>query len=177
MSLLANEALLECGGLLAAGYSIYQSTKLHSAELEKAQKRHKEAIELAIDQHKRNLTEEKRTFLLELFNNLEQHFQQLNADLIASGKESERDMFDQRNQSLQTLILASSVMFTGLITAITNSSLPLPTSAFMSISFAVTTSMAFLFLFICIVVCIELIIRSSNFMYKRARKHGENLKQ
>lgn len=86
MSLLANEALLEYGGLLAAGYSIYQSTKLHNAELEKAQKRHKEAIELAVDQHRRNLTEEKRTFLLELFNNLEQHFQQLNADLIASGR-------------------------------------------------------------------------------------------
>jgi hypothetical protein len=27
---------------------------------------------------------------------LEQHFQQLNADLISSSKESENDMFDQR---------------------------------------------------------------------------------
>jgi hypothetical protein len=55
---------------------------------------------------------------MELFTSLEKHFQQLNADLIGSSKESERDMFDQRNQQFQTILLASSVMFSALSTVI-----------------------------------------------------------
>jgi hypothetical protein len=38
--------------------------------------------------------------------------------LISSSKESESDMFDQRNQSFQTVILSASVMFSSLSTVI-----------------------------------------------------------
>jgi membrane protein implicated in regulation of membrane protease activity len=172
----ASFPVMEVGGLLAAGYSIYQAKQLHNIELSKAKEHHQETIKLAEDQHKKNLAEVKRTYLLELFNNLEQHFQQLNADLIASSKESERDMFDQRNQSFQTIILASSVMFTALSTAMTNGLIPLQSSEVFVIGYALTTSLSFGFLFLCVVVCIELVLRASSFMYRRAHKHTEALR-
>eukprot|EP00981_Chlorochromonas_danica_P000329 scaffold85_cov175-Ochromonas_danica.AAC.14 len=119
----------------------------------------------------------KRCYLLELLYDLEQHFQQLNADLIASGNESERDMFDQRNQSFQTMILASSVMFTGLSTAIVDGTLPPGTAEWLIIAFSTTAALSFFFLFICVVICVELVIRASNFMYRRAKRHANNLKR
>ena len=168
--------LYEVGGLLAAGYSLYQAKQLHDVELNKARERHKEAMTLAQEQHKKNLAEVKRTYLLELFNNLEQHFQQLNADLIASSKESERDMFDQRNQSFQTIILASSVMFTALSTAIVDGNLADSSSQLIIIAYALTSSLSFAFLFLCVVICIEIVMRASSFMYRRAHKHTEALR-
>lgn len=168
--------LYEVGGLLAAGYSLYQAKQLHDVEQVKARERHKEAMQLAEEQHKKNLAEVKRTYLLELFNNLEQHFQQLNADLIASSKESERDMFDQRNQSFQTIILAASVMFTALSTAIVDGNLDEKTPSFLIIAYALSSSLSFAFLFLCVVVCIEIVMRASSFMYRRAHKHTESLR-
>ncbi len=169
-------SVYEVGGLVAAGYSLYQAKQLHDIELAKARDHHRESIRIAEEQHKKNLAEVKRTYLLELFNNLEQHFQQLNADLIASSKESERDMFDQRNQSFQTIILASSVMFTALSTAIIDGMIPYDASHYFIIGYALTSSLSFAFLFLCVVVCIELVLRASSFMYRRAHKHTESLR-
>eukprot|EP00981_Chlorochromonas_danica_P004106 scaffold801_cov178-Ochromonas_danica.AAC.11 len=170
-------SLLEVSGVLAATYTLYQSHKYHKTGLQKARERHAQEIALAKEQHMKSLAEAKRCYLLELLYDLEQHFQQLNADLIASGNESERDMFDQRNQSFQTMILASSVMFTGLSTAIVNGSLPQGTSEWLIIALSIVAALSFFFLFGCVVICVELVIRASNFMYRRAKRHANNLKR
>lgn len=176
MEYLGDGRTYEMGGLLAAGATILQSQFLHQKDLAKAKERHEKEISLAKEHHIKALTESKRSYLLELLYDLEQHFQQLNADLIASSNESERDMFDQRNQNFQTIILASSVMFTGLSTAIVDGILPEHSTAFVVVAFALTSALSFFFLFICVVICIELVIRASNFMYRRARKHADNLR-
>mmetsp|Transcript_26932 Transcript_26932/g.59608 ORF Transcript_26932/g.59608 Transcript_26932/m.59608 type:complete len:611 (-) Transcript_26932:210-2042(-) len=163
-------------GLAAGIGGMVQSRKLHKVELEHSVERHKESVSLAKEQHDNDMKTTKQTYLLELFNSLEQHFQQLNADLIASSRESERDMFDQRNQSFQTIILASSVMFAALSSIIVDGTLPVDTNAWLMVSYGLTSSLSFAFLFLSIVFCIELVIRTSQFMYKRGKAHTESLK-
>lgn len=167
--------LIEVGNLLAAGYGLYQSKRHHDVEQEKAEVRHRHAIELAKKQHENDMKLVKQTYLLDLFNSLEQHFQQLNADLISSSRESERDMFDQRNQSFQTIILASTVMFSALSNVIVQGTIPSDSGDFLLIAYSLTSSLSFFFLFICVVLCIELVIRISTFMYRRGKVHSNSL--
>lgn len=168
---------LEYGGILAAGVSIYQAQKYHSKEISKAHERHTAAMELAREQHRKDLLESKRNYLLEMFTNLEQHFQQLNADLIANSKEAERDMFDQRNQNFQAITLASSVMFGSLSTAIVDGLLPSATDSWLIVTFALSSALSFSFLFFGMIICIEVMIHASHFMYGRARMHNQQLRQ
>lgn len=163
------------GGIVTGLVGLYQANSLHQQEKERSRKRHEAAMELAKQQHAKDLQLAKQTYLLQIFNSLEQHFQQLNADLIASSKESERDMFDQRNQSFQTIILSSSVMFSALTTVIVQGFLPGRSGDFLFIAYALTSSLSFAFLFLCIVICIEVIMRASSFMYDRANKHTKQL--
>ena len=171
------ESALEIGGIFANGYGTYQSAKHHEKEILYAKERHEEAKALAIKNHKLDMMNVKKTYLLDLFFSLEQHFQQLNADLISNGRESERDMFDQRNQSYQTIILASSVMFSALSTVIVQGYLPTSAWKFILVGYALFCSLSFTCLFLCIVICIEVIRRASTFMYIRARKHSIQLQQ
>eukprot|EP01042_Synura_sphagnicola_P014459 gene14459-18296_t len=143
MQALVPDTLWEIGGLAATLYSIGQARQHHVEQLSQSRKHHEVEIDLAVKQHKKNLVETKRVYLLELFTNLEQHFQQLNADLISSSKEAERDMFDQRNQNFQTIILASSVMFTALSTVIIDGGLPSPTTEGLIVAFALTSALSF----------------------------------
>lgn len=109
--------------------------------------------------------------------NLEQHFQQLNADLINSSSENERDMFDQRNQQYQTIILSCSVMFASLSTVIIQGFLPTNSGTNLFLAYSLVTSISFACLFLSIVLCIEITHRSSRFMYKRANKQTKQLKE
>jgi hypothetical protein len=75
---------------------LYQSKNLHEKEKKLCERRHHESVKIAEEQHRKELRVAKQTYLMAAFTSLEQHFQQLNADLISSSKESENDMFDQR---------------------------------------------------------------------------------
>lgn len=167
---------LEYGGILAAGVSIYQAQQYHSKDVKKAHERHAATMELTREQHRKDLLEAKRNYLLEMFTNLEQHFQQLNADLIANSKEAERDMFDQRNQNFQAITLAASVMFGSLSTAIVDGYLPSSTGAWLIVTFALSSALSFSFLFFSMIICIEVMIHASQFMYGRARMHNQQLR-
>ncbi len=84
-------------------------------------------------------------------------------------------MFDQRNQQFQTIILSSSVMFSALSTVIIQGILPDTSGDIIFVSYALTTSLSLAFLFIAIVMCIEIITRASKFMYQKARKQTDQL--
>lgn len=167
----------DIASLMLGFYSIYQQKKLHDIELKLNKKHHIQSIEKSQELTERSLNEVKRFYLLELFNDLEQHFQQLNADLIASCKEAERDMFDQRNQSLQTIILSASVMFGALSTVIVNGTLSEGTEQPVVWCFGVSSAVSFGALFTSIVLCIETVIRASLFMYRRAQIHTKQLQE
>lgn len=170
-----SDTALGYGGVAAACISLVQSMGIHRAALLASRNRYQQSILQSSSQHRQNTTEGKRSFLLKLFHDLEQHFQELNADLITASKESERDMFDQRNQSFQAVIISSSVMFTALATAIFNANVPTTSSTWLLVLLSLTSAMAFLLLVVCIVLCVELVIRTSNFMYRRAKFHRQNL--
>lgn len=170
------QSIYEVGGLLVAGYGIYQAQAIHDKELERAKQRHQEAIELAKAHHDYEMKTMKQTYLLELFHSLEQHFQQLNSDLIMNSRESERDMFDQRNQSFQIIILSASIMFAALSSIIVAGDIPNNSGKFFLVAYALLSALSFSFLFLSIVFCFELVSRTSLFMYKRGKLHSRSLR-
>jgi len=154
-----------------------QNIDIHKKEAHCVLERHEEEIKVEHDIHGKALKMSKQTYLMAAFSSLEKHFQQLTADLINSSRESENDMFDQRNQSFQTIILSASVMFSSLATVIIQGFLPKNANVELYVAYAVTCSFSFLFLFLSIVLCIEVILRASNFMVYRASQHTQQLKE
>ena len=158
--------------------------EFHKAELEAARAQHKESIELAKIQHEReyllaknvhknDLTLAKQTHLMSTFAEMEIHFAQLDADLTNATKEAERDMYDQYNQQLQTLILASSVMIAALTTLLIQGILPQGSNPVLTIAFGASCGLSFALLFACLVLCIEILRLGSKFMVKRAKSTGK----
>jgi hypothetical protein len=156
--------------------SLSQSQTIHAAEISHASKRHKNSLTLATSLHEEDLLNTRKTYLLELYYSLEQHFQQLNADLISNMRESERDMFDQRNQIMQTIILGSSVMLTSLCSVIVEGLIPPKATSKVFNSFAFFCCISFAFLFVAIIISREVMKRSSNYMKNRSRDHSQKLK-
>jgi hypothetical protein len=140
-------------GLTVGG--LYLNRQQVTAEMTQTRQLHKAEIEDERLRHEKSLTTLKKTYLLDMFYSIQQHFQQLNSDLIGSTRESERDMFDQRNQGLQTIILASSVMFSALCTVIVQGYLPTNAAHVIFVLYAAFSTLSFLFLFLSIVICIE----------------------
>ena len=141
------ETIFDVGKIALQAAGVALSEREHRQSMKLGKDLHDKSIKLASKLHNQSIQTEKRTYLMETFTDIEQHFQvrfylsyaqlrispilsflklilsppfyqQLNADLISSSKESERDMFDQRNQSFQTIILSASVMFGSLSTVI-----------------------------------------------------------
>lgn len=162
-------------GINAVG--LLQDRQLHHSETKSQRSLAKESIEKSRDFHKESQVLNKKSYLVDLFVSLEQHFQQLNADLVGSSKESQRDMFDQRNQQLQTIILSSSVMFSALSTVIIQGPLNAEASSFLIVSYSVVCSLSFAALFITIVICMEIVMRASRFMLTGSQLETANLRR
>jgi hypothetical protein len=64
---------------LLDGYDLLLSHNIHREETSRARTLHSEAIDEARKQHAMDINLVKQTYLLDVFMNLEQHFQQLNA--------------------------------------------------------------------------------------------------
>jgi hypothetical protein len=179
---------------LALNFAEYQDTLYMFRETyTKQMEFHEETMDITRKTHEKNVDMLKRTYLMDAYVNLLQHFQQLNAgkvfyydycysdsfsaslDLIASTRESERDMFDQCNQKNQTIILASSVMFSALATIMVQGYLSDKVNDDIISVYAITSSVSFLFLYLAIVNSVELTARASRFMYKRAKYQTKQL--
>lgn len=171
-----SERIIQAISFIFGASSIYQSQILHQKQINLSKEQFKQSINKTRSFHHESLGLNKQTYLVNLFISLERHFQQLNADLIGSSRESERDMHDQRNQQLQTIILSSSVMFSSLSTVIIQGPLNPSSSSFLLISYSLSSSLSFGSLFICIVISIEIIMRSSRFMYEKSKNQTESLR-
>jgi hypothetical protein len=68
-------------------------------------------------------------------------------------------------------------MFSALSTVIIQGLLPEEASAFLLITYSLSSSLSFAFLFLSIVICIEVTMRASKFMYDRSRRQTENLQE
>lgn len=93
----------------------------------KFQREHfEESVRISKNQHKEAVKLDKKTHIRGVANSLEEHLHELNAGLISSTRDAERSMYDQRNAEFQTLIISSTVMFSGLSTVIIQGYLPHP---------------------------------------------------
>lgn len=144
--------------------------KLHKEDMEKSRRMHDADMEVA----KRDMFLNKQTHLMSTFNELEMHFAQLDADVVNATKESERDMYDQRNQQMQTLIVSSSVMVTALTTLLIQGILPDTTDPYNKIVYGITCGLSYSFLFSSVVLCIETLRLASGFMVRRAKATGKS---
>ena len=80
-------------------------------------------------------------------------------------------MFDQRNQQFSTILLATTIMLSALVCCLAQGVLPAGSSLdqFIYNLYSVATSISVAFLFLCLVFCVEVMWRSSKFMYKRSK--------
>jgi hypothetical protein len=125
-------------------------------------------------QHSSEMTFGKKQHVLATKLDIEQQFIQLDSDLIEATKEAERDSYETRNQQLQTIIVASSVMFAALSTVIIQGVLPqgtTPREPYITLALAISGGLSFTALFLCIVFCVELLMKASRFMIKRSSRH------
>ena len=96
-------------------------------------------------------------------------------------------MYDQRNQQLQTLILSSTVVFAALSTIIIQGILPQQLfdgsvdspvdTTLIPIAFSFLNCASFTFLFLTVVLCIEVMRISSKFMINRARTYLKTIRK
>lgn len=76
-----------------SGVSTWRDGKLHQAKEKIETDYHAEEIRLMRKQHEKEENLSKRIYLVEKFTEIEQHFQQLNADLLTVSKESGKNYF------------------------------------------------------------------------------------
>jgi hypothetical protein len=79
MEALDPNEIVGMGSVLVNVGQICQARKLFYDEAEKTKYYHEESKKLAEKQHEKDLLLLKQTYLMDVFVNLEQHFQQLNA--------------------------------------------------------------------------------------------------
>ena len=76
-----------------SGVSTWRDGTLHQAKEKIETDYHAEEIKLMRKQHEKEENLSKRIYLVEKFTEIEQHFQQLNADLLTVSKESGKEPF------------------------------------------------------------------------------------
>ena len=148
---------------------------IHKTEIEQEKKYHQEECELAKKQHEREIGIAKHQHIREMNSELELHFHQLNADLINATRDAERDMYDQRNAELQTLILCSTVMFSAEATVIIQGNLPVGINDIVYCLQSAISGFSFALLFFCIVLSTKIVLRSTLFMYRRANRQSKRV--
>jgi hypothetical protein len=141
------------------------ATRNHEEEMKLQQSHHDIEMSTTRNLHQEELALSKQLHMMEINSGLQQHIQSLNSDVIAANRESERDMYEQRNQQYGTVILSSTIMFTALCTVMFQAQLPPNSGYVVEVSMATSAGASFALLFLCIVLCTKLIVRTSQFMY------------
>ena len=155
-----------------SGMQLRQEQRHHEEGISLGKRFHEKELEKAQELHENEIKEARRLCIAERNTEMKQHFQSLNADLINSNREAERDMYEQRNSQFQTIIVASTVMFGALCTVIIEGQLPLNTGKKYTLALMTCSGLSFAFLFVCMVLALKLILRCSRFMYTRASVHN-----
>lgn len=161
--------LLKLGAVGASYFlnecSISEERKLHDDELEYEKSHFEDSIELA-----------KKTHLLDIFADFERHIQQLNSDLIYTSHEADRDIFEQRCQLFQTMIVAGTIMLLALISVFIQGTLPNTQRESIFIAYSIFNPLSLVVLTTSIVICFYVVHKASEFMFERSESYTELLK-
>ena len=143
----------------AAAY--IQANQLHQRDLHNTNSLHQEACIL-----------QKQQFVSDMVSELQQHFISLESDLINASRESERDLVDQRNQHLNTLIVANTLMFGcsgSIIVQGMNLSDESEDSFNLQCLFVISASLSMISLLISILITMVILRKIGTFMKQKAK--------
>jgi hypothetical protein len=136
---------------------------------------HKEEVEIMEDQHKKELYIERQTYLLSTYADVEAYCQELNENLIANNRDAERDMMDQRNKQLQTVLISGTIMLGAIIGVLFQAALPVESSKWLTDFYSLCVAISIFLLVISMIICIELVYRIYQFMYRKSESNVNHL--
>lgn len=165
------------GNVITAGLNLYQTAEYSKRSQAAEQSRHEREMELMRQQHRQELITAKQTYLISTFTDIEQYCQELNENLVNSTKDAERDMVDQRSQQFQTILLAGTIMITSVINILIQGPLPDNSDQFSKIAYSFTNTAAVFFIGLNMLLCIQLIYRVTQFMYRRSESNLTQLRE
>ncbi|KAJ1439802.1 hypothetical protein B484DRAFT_443709 [Ochromonadaceae sp. CCMP2298] len=171
------ERIFAISSFVATGASLYQSARLSNVTQSEEQSRHEKELELLRGQHRSELVTAKQTYLISTFTDIEQYCQELNENLINSTKDAERDMVDQRSQQFQTILVAGTIMITSVLNILIQGQLPVQADKFSIVMFSVTNAGSVVFISLNMLLCIQLIYRITQFMYRRSEANLQHLSE
>eukprot|EP01032_Pedospumella_encystans_P023633 gene23633-26748_t len=165
------------GNVITAGLNLYQTAEYSKRSQAAEQSRHERELELMRQQHRQELITAKQTYLISTFTDIEQYCQELNENLVNSTKDAERDMVDQRSQQFQTILLAGTIMITSVINILIQGPLPESSNQFSKIAYSLTNTASIFFIGLNMLLCIQLIYRVTQFMYRRSESNLIQLRE
>lgn len=164
------------GNVITAGLNLYQTADCSARAQALEQTRHEQELELVRQQHRKELLTAKQTYLISTFTDIEQYCQELNENLVNSTKDAERDMVDQRSQQFQTILLAGTIMIASVISILIEGTLDEKANQFSKIAYSFSISAAIAFIGLNMLLCIQLIYRVTQFMYRRSEANLTQLR-
>ncbi len=173
------ENLFKVGNIISTVSSLVQTSALADKSLQREESEHRKEIDQVKHAHDKEILLLKKTHLLKQFTDVERHFQQLNSDLLSTNRECERDMYDQRNQYCQSAIIASSIMLSALVSVLVQGVLPLSENSYMKgiyVIYSISLTLSLAFLFVCLIVYLIVIKKSSEYMSKKSISYNERVK-
>jgi hypothetical protein len=138
---------------------------------------HKEEVEIMEDQHKKELYIERQTYLLSTYADVEAYCQELNENLIANNREAERDMMDQRNRQLQTVLISGTIMLGAVVGVLFQAALPVESSKWLTDFYSLCVAISIFLLVVSMIICIELLHRIYQFMYEKSVANVNHLQK
>eukprot|EP01031_Cornospumella_fuschlensis_P025046 gene25046-30252_t len=164
------------GNFLASSVGILQNSTQYKTALEQEEQQHEEELRLMREQFAKERELARKAYLAATYNDVETYFQELNENLMNSTRDAERDMIDQRNQQFQTLLIASALVLTAVVSAIYEASLPTSTSPVLTRCFVSAIAIALILLLITVSNSIVITHKVTRFMLTRSKQNMDHLK-
>lgn len=149
----------------------------HDSTVKQEHSYHNEEMYIMQDQHLKERFIEKQIYLLSVYADIEAYCQELNENLIQNNRDAERDMVDQRNQQLQTVLIAGTIMVSAIVGVLFQAAFPTDYAPVTYYLYSISIAISMLFLVISIILCIELLVRIYRFTYKRSHRSIQHLQR
>lgn len=127
------------------------------------------------EQNDQEIFLEKQIYLLSTYADVEAYCQELNENLIHSTRDAERDMVDQRNQQIQTILIASTLMVSTIVGVLFQAQLPEDANLHIVRSYSYLVGLSTIVLVVDVALAIELLHLISRFMCEKANANVKHL--
>ena len=154
---------------------VHQGQTLHVATEKHEQNCFHHAMEHGIRHFGEGQVADKKSHLLNSYFGIQHHFEDLKHSLLHMNRENEHFMWDHRTKQYSTILVAATIMISALVAALGQGVLHEDSPDLVVMLYSVTTSLSLAFLFICDVLCIEVIRRGSSFMRHRMSSYRRSL--